>query len=206
MPLDAFDSPRLWNDDLDARWPERIAMRREVVRCVSAGVASATHTPRLLELGFGVGDLLEKLITNLPTAQFVGIEGQTLLAESVLARLKATPNLSLLVEDLNGDTWLTDANGPFDVVYSLQTFHDLGRRDALVQIYERIYGLLSPNGCVVNADFMAPHAHDDPSAPRRFGPDVHCEILSEIGFHDPRCSLRIGQLGCIVALREAPPS
>lgn len=199
MPLADFDGPLEWARDLDNRWPERLVLKTTIVDVITAEVArSKRDTPKILELGIGAGEVLESLARALPRAALAGIDLQPSLITYVSGRV---PGCSLFEHDLNDDAWSDSVDAPFDFVYSLQSFHDLGGRKALENVYRRIFEALEPGGVIINVDFVEPQAHDDPADPRRFPVDVHRDCLSRIGYVEFRCVRREGQLACMSARR-----
>ena len=196
MPLEDFDSPGEWRQDLDRRWPERLAIQDRLVAEVSAGVDRCAEPPRVLELGTGDGSLARRLRATRPAISLTAVDRNAALCDHGRGRDDA---IQWLCRDLT-EPWRDALSGPFQVVYSLQTLHDLGGRDVLAQTYARVADVLDSGGVFVHADFVEPMPHDDPAKPRRFVPDVHVELFSGAGLAATLVERR-GLLGCFVATK-----
>ncbi len=229
MALSDFTGPDYidaWTADLDRRWPERAAMVDCVVRTLvewqderrvkdlrQAGSHEKKRQTviRLLELGIGAGGLAEAVLDALAGAsgegspdavEYTGIDIEPALVSHGKERLMVAGHhdAHLIQADLKDGNWIC-GNGPFDAVYSLQTFHDLGGVEALETVYRRIHGLLAPGGVLVNADFVVPFEKDDPERPRRLPVETHKNLLSSLGYVDFKCELRLGKIACMAARR-----
>ena len=229
MALSDFTGPDYidaWRKDLDRRWPERAVMVDCVVRTLGgwqderrvrdlrqdgSREKKRRAVIRLLELGVGAGGLAVAVLDALADAsgeessdavEYTGIDIEPTLVSHGKERLMAAghQNAHLIQSDLKDDAW-TRGNGPFDAVYSLQTFHDLGGIEALEAVYRRIHGLLAQGGVLVNADFVVPFEKDDPKRPRRLPVETHKKLQSSLGYVDFRCELRLGKMACMSARR-----
>ena len=229
MALSDFTGPdyiNAWTGDLNQRWPERAAMADCVVRTLvewrgerrererhqgESPTSEDLATIRLLELGVGAGRLAQAVLSALfdgsesgrtSTVHYTGIEIEPALVQHGQKLLAAAghQNASLIRADLRGDAW-TNGLGPFDAVFTLQTFHDLGGVDALEAVYRQVRELIAPDGILVNADFVVPFEKDDPARPRRLPVETHQNLLSSLGFVDFRCELRRGMMACMSARR-----
>ena len=220
-----------WTEDLDRRWPERSAMADCVVRTLVGwrgewhsgrrAAVDGERTPeahpgatiRLLELGVGAGGLARSVLDALAksvatgtgasrTIEYTGIEIEPALVLYVNKLLEESgfEAARVIRADLRSDAW-AHGLGPFDVIFTLQTLHDLGGVDALEAVYRRAHGLLAPAGILVNADFVVPFGKDDPARPRRLPVETHEHLLSSLGFIDFRCELRHGKMACLSARR-----
>ncbi len=166
---------------------------------------------RLLELGVGAGRLAKSVLNSLADASGEGpptdieytgieIEPKLVLHGKELLDAAGHRNIRLVRADLKDDAW-TAGIGPFDAVFTLQTLHDLGGIDALEAVYRQIHWLLSPDGILVNADFVVPFEKDDPERPRRLPVDTHQGLLSSLGYVDFKCELWQGKMACMSARR-----
>jgi cyclopropane fatty-acyl-phospholipid synthase-like methyltransferase len=198
MALGDFDTPTSWRNDLDARWPERLAMKALLVKTLTDHL---TPTSRILELGIGDGELLDQVSVNFPAAKLVAVDVQSELLEHCRTRLQGR-NIDFVEQDM-GKPWQESIGSGFDAVYSLQSFHDVGGREALLGVYRAIAEVLVPGGLLLNADFVVPMAHDDSADPRRFAADQHVEMLLGCGFNSAVSLARHGKLGCIQAITHS---
>ncbi len=196
MPLEDFDSPAEWRQDLDRRWPERLAIQDRLVAEVSAAVDQCGDSISVLELGTGDGSLALRLRSNRPAINLTAVDRNAVLCDYGRGRDEA---IQWLCRDLT-EPWRDELSGPFQIVYSLQTLHDLGGRDVLAQTYARVADALGAGGVFVHADFVEPMPHDDPAKPRRFAPDVHVELFSDVGLAATLVERR-DLLGCFVATK-----
>jgi len=202
MPLEDFAVPTDWIVDLDQRWPERVALKTFIVDKLCEHIAAASDSPRILELGIGDGDLMLQLYDQFPAAEFVAVDIKPVLLDFVGERFDRSARVTFVEQDLSADQWTAVGNG-FDVIYSLQSFHDLGGEEALSNSYQRCLDRLAPNGMMLNTDFVEPMPQDDPQRPRRFAPDVHIRMLTSLGFREAKMLKRVGQLACLSARAEA---
>lgn len=199
MALKDFASATAWARDLDARWPERSDMRQALVRAL-AEHCSAQEAPVLAELGIGDGELMIAVAEALPRATIEGVDINSDLIEFVWSRPDAASNFTFRQLDFCDVPWAgAGLQAEYSAVYSLQTFHDLGGREALAATYAEVRKILQPGGVFLNADFARPMPQDDPEKPRRFVPEVHLELLNELGFANAALIGESGMLACVRA-------
>lgn len=196
MALEDFATPTDWARDLDVRWPERIPMKAALIGSI---VQQVNTQPRLLELGIGDGEMLDALARRLPNAEFVAVDVNQTLLTFVGERLKGQSNVMLVRQDLRKARWTQAIGTGFDVVYSLQSLHDLGGRDSLSAVYGTALALLKPGGLLLNADFIEAMPQDDPANPRRFPFPEHAAVLDALRAKDAKLLHVHGLLGCISA-------
>ncbi|NKB98847.1 MAG: methyltransferase domain-containing protein [Pseudomonadales bacterium] len=196
MALSDFATPELWRKDLDARWPERLVMKR-LLRGHLIERLSENPNARVLELGIGDGELLMALNESLPQLQLIAMDiNQTLLDRC--NELMSERNFSPICTDLSRP-WSEGYENSFSAVYSLQSVHDFGGREALTSTYQEIASVLEPGGIVLNADFVVPFPQDKDDSPRRFPVETHLQILRECGFTQATVLHKEGLLGLITA-------
>ena len=196
MPLSDFDSPALWREDLDQRWPERLAVGSLLVSTLGESLSSV-DAPRLLELGVGDGNLMTALQKALPHAIFSGMDISPVIIEYNESKF-ADDRTTFVQRDLSAP-WSQGFEGVFEGIYSLQAVHDFGALDALTLTYQQSLLALAPNGFLVNADFHAPKPQDDPNNPRRFPAQKHIDVLTACGFVDCHVLGRHGELTAVTA-------
>ncbi|MBT3425236.1 MAG: class I SAM-dependent methyltransferase [Gammaproteobacteria bacterium] len=198
VALSDFNSPREWCLDLDRRWPERLQIKALLLRQIGEALQPREQQRRILELGIGDGELMLKLSQIQSNSLIMGVDINPELLAYSRARL-GSAQVELIDQDLK-QPWGHDIGDSFDLVYSLQSFHDLGGYTELLAIYTQIRQVLVPGGKLFNADFITPMAHDDPAAPRRFPPEVHLALLKECGFITPELIEQRGAIGCFKAI------
>ena len=201
MALSDFETPELWREDLDRRWPERLVMKRALIKFIVDRLANHAK-PRILELGIGDGEVMLALGKQLPRAEFVAMDLNKTLLGYCEERM-SSERLATHCRDL-AQTWSTGFERNFDMVYSFQSVHDFGGREALTSTYEQIATVLDEKGTVVNADFVVPFPQDKNHAPRRFPVEEHLQILNERGFESSAVIHREGLLACMTGSLAHP--
>lgn len=194
MALEDFESPAEWRQDLDRRWPERLAIQDRLIAEVTAAIDRTDDPVRLLELGTGDGSIALALRALRDALELTAVDRNAALCDHGRQR---DDGIRWLCRDLTAE-WDGDLAGTFHIVYSLQTLHDLGGRNVLAETYRRVAGSLDRGGVFVHADFVEPMPHDDPANPRRFPPDVHVELFGAAGLAATLVERR-GLLGLFVA-------
>lgn len=201
MALSDFDTPKLWRDDLDQRWPERLAMK-DVIKRLLIEHCDNLSNPMMLELGIGDGELLLDLVRLMPQAQLTAMDVNQVLIDYCKASLSsgsiAHDRTSFIKQDLS-QAWSEGHENTFDSVYSFQSIHDFGGREALVATYANIAAVLKPGGILINADFVVPLPHDTQAQPRRFPVEDHLRVLRDCGFEQAAVIHEAGLLGCMMA-------
>ena len=155
----------------------------------------------ILELGAGDGQMLADLSGVLPRASFTAVDVSPVLGAALRGRFSGAEGVAVIEQDLSAHEWPA-VSGRFDVIYSVQTAHDLGGRDALERLYATAAARLLPGGVIVNADFIEPMPHDDPERPRRFAPAEHVALLRATGLRDARHVATRGSLGLMIGFRS----
>lgn len=213
MALSDFSGPNFiddWSTDLDQQWPERQQAFAAVVQRIGSWCDNTVPHLRaeaaLLELGIGASHLAGAVMDRvdqspLAGAAYIGLDCESELLDHAATRLSQDPTrLDLRQIDLNSSVWHENIP-PVMIAYSLQSIHDLAGIEALTNIYQRLFGLLQPEGLMINADFVVPKT-DDSASQRRFPVAVHEDLLARTGFVDFSHTLH-GQLACMSARR--PP-
>jgi cyclopropane fatty-acyl-phospholipid synthase-like methyltransferase len=196
LAVSDFATPALWRQDLDERWPERMVMKGFLKRFLVQHCSEKTN-PGILELGIGDGELLLALVDLLPEAQLVAMDINQTLLDHCSERV-ATGRFLPVCNDLT-HSWSGGYENTFDAVYSLQSIHDFGGREALKSTYTEIASALKPGGALINADFVVPLPQDKLAIPRRFPVEEHLQILNECGFQQTTVLHTEGLLGCLTA-------
>ena len=212
MALSDFSGPDYiddWWRDLNERWPERVAISEYLVHRLVSRCKRSNHTEHsILELGVGGGALAASVLNalkkaNIQPLHFTGIDIEPELTRQVEGRLSGITQTRIHIYDADlRDRGWTENLGQFDVIYSLQTFHDLGGQGALTAIYRRVFSLLSAGGLLINADFVIPFPNDNPEKPRRLPVDTHHHILTTLGYTGFKNEISMGKLACMTAGRD----
>ena len=197
MALADFDSPGEWARDLDRRWPERAVLKDTLLAEIEGHLTYLDHPPRLLELGIGAGELLLRLRKSYTNAFLAGLDVQVELTEFVSNGLAG--DVLLVAADLR-DTW-PPLGGGFDVVFTLQTLHDVGGAAAQQRVYGQAAAALVPGGLFLNADFVVPMAHDDPRVPQRLPASKHLAMLRAERLGETAVVTEAGGFACVRAVR-----
>lgn len=157
---------------------------------------------RVLELGPGDTELLGEVASRHPGIKLVALDINPGLVE--FGRTSLGSRAEFVALDLR-KPWAKALDTRFDLVYTLQSLHDLGGKSALRDVYGEVARVLVPGGTLLNADFIQPFSTDDPEQPRRFPTTVHETLMLECGFTNPHCIATTGLLGCIAARRSEAP-
>lgn len=105
---------------------------------------------RLLDLGCGTGLELDWLYPLCPDARVTGIDLSSGMLDA-LQRKHAGRALTLI----QGDYFTTPFPGPFDAALSVETMHHF-EAETKLKLYRKIAATLTPGGCYVECDFIAP--------------------------------------------------
>jgi len=181
----------VWADSLDERWPERVEVRRHIVE---AARSLRCSQPRILELCSGDGRLSGEVLLAVPDATAIGVDASKTLGRYVNQQF----GIEVLEADLAGLEWAEGIEGCFDLVYTLQSMHDIGGEEAISKIYQACAKLIAPGGWLMVADFVVTEEAFDPDKPGRLPIAWHLGALSDAGFSTAVCSLETGKLACMV--------
>lgn len=202
-----------WKFNLDQRWPERIAIADCMVQTLVNWHNAVFHKAkdrsrlRLLELGFGTGELgqavLDSFMGTAPRSiEYTAIDIDPVRVQYGKERLSLAGhrNVRIVQTDLKNKKWAC-AIGPMDAVFSLQTLHDVGGIEELEGVYRQIHRLLVPGGILVHADFVKSFEKDDPARPKRLSTGTHKGLLAGLGFVDFKCEMLRGKMACMSSRR-----
>ncbi len=132
-----------WDDD-----PKRVKIARDAAAAI---VDAVTLTPQMAALEVGCG-------TGLAAMQLAGEVGSIAAVDTsegmldVLRRKVSDgdyPNIMPVLADLTHETGVA---GPFDLIYSIMTFHHVREIETLLT---RLYERLNPGGCLAIIDLDA---------------------------------------------------
>lgn len=107
------------------------------------------HPAKILEIGFGTGATLVKLISRFPGVDLEGLETSPAMYQRALNRLKfcrIKPEQIKLFLTHHADPFLTDKN--YDVIYAESVFSLIPKRE-LDYLTFQIYHSLKPGGCLI---------------------------------------------------------
>ncbi len=181
----------VWADSLDERWPERVEVRSHIVE---AARSLRCPQPRLLELCLGDGRLSGEVLLAVPDATAIGVDASRTLGSYVDRQF----GIEVIEADLSGHDWSEGIEGAFNLVYTLQSMHDVGGDEAISNIYRACTKLIAPGGWLMVADFVVTEEAFDPEKPGRLPIAWHLGALSDVGFSAAVCSLEAGALACMV--------
>ena len=184
-----------WSDSLDERWPERESIRKHVLEKLGS---LCCRQARIVELCCGDGRLAREILTAVPDADYVGVDGSRSLCEYVRRSL----SVRTIEADLSKAGWSSSIEGPVDAVVSIQSLHDVGDGCVISQVYRESLDLLSPDGVLLIADF-APDTFD-PDRPGRLSSSWHAQQLQDSGYTDVHRSLESGDISCFSASKPSP--
>lgn len=155
----------------------------------------------VVELGLGPGYFAHRLLSAMPDITLAGVDFSTSMIEMSKERLEGFEDRMVFVHaDLLSDGWTGKIQKPVDAVVSTWALHDLGGERETENVYRAVKTILKPGGILVNGDFVKPDDTLEEYEPGRFTVGRHLEILSDIGFQNPRCELYMERV-----LSEAKP-
>ena len=189
------DEAATYADTLDARWPDRPAVRAHL----SSYLRAAPDT-RVVEFCAGAGALAQQLFADHPHILYTGIDVTPPLLALARERLAEHGKFVTWLEaDLNEDAWQDQVTKPINAFVSLQSLHDLGDEAAVARIMRLAAQHLAPQGQFVYADMLA---EDPPPAtpnPGKLPLTRHLDLLREAGFSSVACTWTTGVFGCFLA-------
>src|SRR3954469_23564339 len=111
---------------------------------------------RILDIGSGHGAIAQALLDVFPNARAVGLDVSDAMME--IGSVRMAPygeRFRYHVGDFADGALPADLPGPFDAVVASKSIHHLpsGRKRSL---YQEIYRVVAPGGCVFNLDTMQP--------------------------------------------------
>lgn len=125
---------------------------------VLAGCISSTNN-RILELGCGTGELSLKVLQRYPSAEIVALDYSPRMLDFARAKIESAGYGARWTGiELDFGEWASNPNfsglrDKFDGCISSLAIHHLDNEMKL-QLFERIYESLNPDGCFWNADPM----------------------------------------------------
>jgi len=138
--------------------------------------------------------LAGQVLLAVPDATVIGVDASKTFGRYVNQQF----GIEVLEADLAGLEWAEGIEGCFDLVYTLQSMHDIGGEEAISKIYQACAKLIAPGGWLMVADFVVTEEAFDPDKPGRLPIAWHLGALSDAGFSAAVCSLETGKLACMV--------
>ena len=153
---------------------------------------------RIGELCVGPGELAAALGSALPGINYVGLDYKQPFLDYTAEKLSMVTSASFVRADLTGSDWpdLLGAHGPFQVIVSLQSLHDVGGAERVSNIYQACRTLLEPGGLFINADLGTPAGQDPTSQPNRLTTEHHLYLLLKAGYTNVACTYQNGAFAC----------
>ena len=129
---------------------------------------------KVLDVGAGYGLVSEVVLQNFPHAQVTLLDYSAPMLEHARKRLsQEAARVTFVLADLTDRAWPTRAGGPFDMVVSGLTIHNLREEAAMRAVYREIRGLLRQGGVFLDYDLAGIVAG---------GVQTHLHWLREAGF------------------------
>ncbi|HYF95013.1 MAG TPA: class I SAM-dependent methyltransferase [Symbiobacteriaceae bacterium] len=136
--------------------PSRAEQRAMISRLIPAGVDEPF---RVVELGCGGGELSAAILQRFPTADYLGLDGSSVMLETAARRLSPFGERVQLqpfrLEEL--ERWPALVKQPVRAVVSSLVIHHLEHAQKAA-LYRLLYSLLEPGGALVLADLVLPSA------------------------------------------------
>lgn len=119
---------------------------------------SSANGLRLLDLGCGTGLELDELFKVNPDYQVTGVD----LSEKMLEKLREKHiDKGRQLHLINGSYFGVEFDeNSFDAAVSVQTMHHFTHSQK-VELYRKIYRWLTPGGCYIETDYVAPTQEDE---------------------------------------------
>ena len=148
------DFSKMYREGADIYMPFR---RRfiEVTKSIFSYFLKDRSEIKALDLGCGDGFFAEELLKSFSTVNITLSDGSDDMLKAAQKRLKGRSNVEYLKGSFQN---IIDSNilkGHFDFIYSSFAIHHLPLADKK-RLYSKIYNMLTPGGCFVHNDVVAP--------------------------------------------------
>jgi tRNA (cmo5U34)-methyltransferase len=195
-----------WYLELADRFPHRKEGEAVLLEQIPAGAS------RVLDLGTGDGRLLALVLSVLPDAEGVALDGSEVMLERAAARFAGRTEVTTALHDMSEG--LPDL-GTFDMVVSSLAIHHL-EHDRKRSLYAEILGVLRPTGVFCNLEHVSsptPELHarwrrilgidGEPEDPSNRCLDVETQLrwLRDLGFRDVDCYWKWMELALLCGSR-----
>lgn len=108
---------------------------------------------RVLDIGGGWGPVTSAVLETFPHAQVVLHDfSEPMFAEARRRLAEYGDAVSFHRGDLMAPTWVEGLEGPFQAVVSHIAIHNVRFPDRIRAIYQEIFPLVAPGGCLINLD------------------------------------------------------
>jgi ubiquinone/menaquinone biosynthesis C-methylase UbiE len=151
--------PHDWDSaDYVANWAksqdQREASRQQAFRLLADFIpCDKREAMAILDLGAGYGALTKFLLERFPNARAVCQDGSEEMVKLGKERMKdLAGRFSYVVCDFSRPGWTAFLQGPFDAVVSSIAIHNVNNARVIRRIYEDVYPLVRPGGCLLNFD------------------------------------------------------
>jgi tRNA (cmo5U34)-methyltransferase len=142
-----------WIDNDMTRDDERQPLLRRVATLLPV---TQGRPLRVLDVGGGYGALTGEVLGQRPDAQVVLHDYSQAMINKAKTRLaRFSERVTYAVADMTDPGW-TSKLGVFDAVVSALAIHNLDNTHLIQRVYQDIFGLLRPGGCLFNLDLLFP--------------------------------------------------
>jgi tRNA (cmo5U34)-methyltransferase len=202
-----------WIEGDMTRDDERRPMLRRVATLLPAPQRGSL---RVLDVGGGYGALTAEVLEQHPDAHVVLHDYSQAMIDKARQRLaRFDERITYALADMTDPAWGNTLGGSFDAVVSALAVHNLGDGTTIQRVYQDIFTLLRPGGCLFNLDMLfagGPGLADlyrrDPTRDTGWdvylspnGLDAHLGWLREAGFAEVDCVWKDLDQGLLWGLR-----
>ncbi len=121
-------------------------------RFVDEAVRWAGQCSRILELGSGPGFLAQRLLTQIPDAQYVALDFSSAMHVLAGERLAAFGDRVTFAErSFKTETWTEGLPSP-DIVVTNQAVHELRHKSYAEHLHRQVHGILKEGGIYLVSD------------------------------------------------------
>jgi tRNA (cmo5U34)-methyltransferase len=143
-----------WIDADMTRDDERRPLLRRVASLLPE---SEVGSLRVLDVGGGYGALTTEVLEERSDAQVVLHDYSEAMIEKARERLaRFGDRVAYAIADMNQPGWADNLGGPFDTVVSALAIHNLDELTTIQRVYQNIFALLRPGGCLFSLDLLFP--------------------------------------------------
>jgi tRNA (cmo5U34)-methyltransferase len=172
---------------------------------------------RVLDVGGGYGALTAEVLKERSDAQVVLHDYSEAMIEKAKERLaRFGDRVTYVTADMSDPSWANNLGGPFDAVVSALAIHNLDDVTKIQRVYQDIFALLRPGGCLFSLDLLFPEGpgladlyRRDPTRDPRWdvyvypaGLETQLGWLRDAGFSEVDCVWKDLDQGLLWGLRS----
>jgi SAM-dependent methyltransferase len=146
-----MEEARQWSSTTTERRPWRLDLFAASVAHI--GAATNGKACRVLELGSGPGVLAQRLLSEIPAIEYVGLDFSGAMHDLARERLGPMSARATFIErDLKQPEWWTGLGSSFDFVVTHQAVHELRHKRHAPLLHSQVKNTLSSGGSYLVCD------------------------------------------------------